>query len=131
MDRLNLTHKIFALAVVLLFVINQAMLIRIQQNMNELLPELRVKNEVIKQGTGVNAQVIIKLHDNQTVEGYISQISDDCFTVKNPETEQETRIAYNTVEQVKEIEVPGAIRFAGAMIETAETLDVLFEAVFC
>jgi len=131
MERSNITHKIFSLAVVLLFAINQAMLIQIQQNINERLPELRVKNEVVKQGTGENAQVVVKLRGDQTIEGFISRISDDGFTVTDPGTRRETRIAFGAVEQVKKIEALAIMNFAAGLIETAETLDVLFEAVFC
>lgn len=130
MDRLNLIHKIFVLAVISLFAINQAMLIRIQQNMSEALPALSVKNEVIKQGTGENAQVVVRLQNDQTVEGYISQISDDSFTVTNQETRQETRIAYNMVEEVKKNHDLPVVKFALALAETAEMFGCLLKTAF-
>ncbi len=130
MDRVNIIHKFLALVIVALFSINQAMLTQIQQNMNKSLPELRIKNEVIKQGTGGDALVIVKLRGNQTVEGFISQIGEDSFTVTNPETQQKAKLAYNSVEQIEKNESAPIVEFAVRFVEMAKVFGCLMEEVF-
>lgn len=100
MDKLSILHKLFALAVTILCAISQATLIQIQHIRDELHPELRVKNEVVKKAKDENPKVVVRLRDNKILEGYIRQISDSTFTIMNPETGEEIAITYETVEEI-------------------------------
>ncbi len=130
MERLNILHKFFAFAVVGLFAVNQAMLIQIQRDINQTLPELRIKTEVVKQRTGENARVLVRLQNDETVEGYISRVAADSFTGTNSETRNETKLDFNTVAAVIKIEPSDEAEFAAAVIETAEAVELLLKAIF-
>lgn len=129
MEKLYLLNKILMLAVVALFAINQTMLIQNQRNISELLPELKIKNEVLKQGVGEETQITVKLRNHNTLEGYISQISDDTFTLKNSKTKEETIVAFKTVEQVNRIENSPELKLGIALISTTETIWSVLQAV--
>ncbi len=129
MEKLYLLNKILMLAVVALFAINQTMLIQTQRNISELLPDLKIRNEVLKQGVGKETQITVKLRNHNTLEGYISQISDDTFTLKNSETKEETIVAFKTVEQVNRIENSPEIKLGIALISTTETVWSVIKAV--
>lgn len=128
MNKLNILHKLFALAVTALFAVTQAMLIQIQQNIDEALPGWRIKNEVVRQGTGENARVVVTLRNDETVAGFISRVSDDQFTVVNPETSEETTIDYKAVARVDKIDA--GVEFIIALLETANAGELLIKAIF-
>lgn len=129
MEKLYLLNKILMLAVVTLFAINQAMLIQTQRNISELLPELKIRNEILKKGVGEETQITVKLRNHNTLEGYISQISDDTFTLTNSETKEETIVAFKTVEQVNRIENSPELKLGIALISTTETIWSVLQAV--
>lgn len=124
MNGLNILHKFFALAVTLLFAVNQAMFE--QQHIGETLPERRVKNEVVTRG--INAPVIVRLHDKSTLEGCISRITDDSFTVTNPETGEAATIEYNAVARVYLMDA--ATELVVALVETASVGESILKAIF-
>ncbi|HRH45789.1 MAG TPA: hypothetical protein PKY82_29375 [Pyrinomonadaceae bacterium] len=129
MEKLYLLNKILMLAVVALFAINQTMLIQTQRNISELLPELKIKNEVLKQGVGEDTQITVKLRNHNILEGYISQICDDTFILKNSETKEETIVAFKTVEEVKKVENSPEVELGIALISTTETVWSVIKAV--
>lgn len=129
MEKLYLLNKILMLAVVALFAINQTMLIQTQRNISELLPELKIRNEVLKQGVGEETQITVKLRNHNILEGYISQICDDTFILKNSETKEETIVAFKTVEQVNNLESSPEIKLGIAFISTTETVWSVIKAV--
>jgi hypothetical protein len=61
----------------------------------------RVRMDVFKLGVGKKAQVDVKLRDNSKVKGYISEATDDAFTVVNSTNGSNQRIAYAGVANVK------------------------------
>lgn len=97
--------------------------------MSEILPELKIKNEILKQGIVEEAQIIVKLRNHNILEGFISRLSDDTFTLKNSETKEEIIVAYKTVEQIKRVENAQEIKLGVAIIEMTETIKTVIEAV--
>ncbi len=68
---------------------------------NELRLATKVKENIEKLGTGEQAKVKITLKDKSKIEGYVSQISADSFTVTNSKTGLETMVDYSQVKKVK------------------------------
>ena len=61
----------------------------------------KARAEVARRGTGEKSRVRIKLRGGVEVKGYISQASEDKFTIVNQETGSPTVIAYSDVEKVR------------------------------
>ena len=61
----------------------------------------KVKVNVLKLGTGESARVKVKLRDQGKLEGYISDVGDETFTVTNRKTGVATTIAYPQVKSVQ------------------------------
>jgi len=87
-----------------------------------------VKSEVVRQGTGENARVLVRLHDGKSVEGYITRIAADRFTVVTPETREETTVYYKTVAEINKIDE--TTKLVIALPETANTGELLIKAIF-
>lgn len=68
---------------------------------NNLSQVEKVKANVFKRGTGSKAKVNIKMQNGTKVKGFISQTSDDSFTLTDSETMQTTTLAYTDVAEVK------------------------------
>lgn len=63
--------------------------------------EEKVKSGIAKLGTGTESKVKLKLKDGTKIKGYISEISEDQFVVKNEKTGESVNVAYSRVKQVK------------------------------
>ena len=61
----------------------------------------RVKAGILKLGTGKDAMVAVKLHDNKVLVGYITEAKDDSFVVSDAKTGTDSPLAYADVTQVK------------------------------
>jgi len=61
----------------------------------------KVRTKVARIGIGKKARVDVKLHDDTKVKGYISDASQDSFTVTDIKTGTPRTIAYVDVAQVK------------------------------
>lgn len=61
----------------------------------------KIKANVVKRGTGENKRVVVKRLDGTKLKGYISQTSEDSFTLTDSKTKQSNLIAYRDVTQVK------------------------------
>jgi hypothetical protein len=61
----------------------------------------KVKINVLKLGTGETARVKVKLRDKTKLEGYISAVDGEGFTVTNPKTGMATTVAYPQVKSVQ------------------------------
>lgn len=61
----------------------------------------KVKAAITKLGTGVESRVEVKLRDKTKVKGYVSEITEDSFTLVNAETNAVTKIPYSQAKQVK------------------------------
>ena len=61
----------------------------------------KVKQGILKLGTGETALVKIKLRDKTKLEGYVSAVGDESFAVTDVKTGIATTVAYPQVKQVK------------------------------
>ncbi len=61
----------------------------------------KVKQSIVKLGSGESALVKIKLRDKTKLEGFVSAISDDSFVVTDIKTGIAVTVAYSQVKQVK------------------------------
>jgi hypothetical protein len=71
-----------------------------QQGATEALQVAKIKQEVAKRGTGEKAQVKVKLRDKTEVRGFIYQIREDSFIVRNAKTGADRAISYSDVKDV-------------------------------
>ena len=62
----------------------------------------KVKNELLKLGTGINARVEVKLRDKTKLKGYISQINENSFVVVEDNTNTPTEVPYPQTKQSRE-----------------------------
>ena len=61
----------------------------------------KVKTEISKLGVGRDAKVKVKLKDGTKLEGYVSEIKEDSFTVVNTKNGNATSVPYPSAKQVK------------------------------
>ena len=61
----------------------------------------KIKANVLKLGTGESTRVKVKLRDKAKLEGYISDSSEETFTVTNRKTGVATTVAYQDVKSVQ------------------------------
>ena len=60
----------------------------------------KVKAAIVKLGTGRESQVKVKLRDKTKITGYVSEITEDNFTVIDEKTNSARKIPYPQVKQV-------------------------------
>ena len=61
----------------------------------------KIRAGIYKLGIGKDARVEVKLRDKTELQGYISEVSEDSFTVTDLKTEASSVVAYPNVRQVK------------------------------
>jgi hypothetical protein len=61
----------------------------------------KVKLGIAKLGAGKDSKVKLKLKDGTKLKGYISEISEDEFFVKNEKTDEIVGVPYSSVKQIK------------------------------
>jgi hypothetical protein len=61
----------------------------------------KIKTAIFKLGTGKNARVVLKLQNKTELRGYISEISDESFTIVNESNNSSSKIPYPEVKQLK------------------------------
>lgn len=61
----------------------------------------KVKNELVKLGTGTDARVEVKLRDKTKLKGYVSQINEDSFVVVKDNTNTPVEVSYSQTKQIK------------------------------
>ncbi len=61
----------------------------------------KVKAGIAKLGTGKDAKINVKLKDGTKLKGYVSEISEDSFTVTDHETGKATVVPYPNAKQVR------------------------------
>ena len=69
----------------------------------------KVKTEIAKLGTGTDAKVKVKLKDGTKLEGYVSEIKADSFTVVDKKSGNATPIPYPSVKHVKGSNLSGNV----------------------
>ena len=68
---------------------------------SEALRTAKVKENIVRLGTGEKVRVKIKLNDNRKIEGSVIEATEESFTVKNLKTGETTEIAYGQVKKAK------------------------------
>ena len=71
------------------------------QSLSEQQATEKVRSKVLKMGVGVNARVEVKLKDNTQLKGYISDASQDSFTVVESKTGSSKTVSYADTSSVK------------------------------
>ena len=61
----------------------------------------KIKQKVIKFGVGEKARATVKLKNGTRIKGYISQASENDFTVRDAKTDAPTVVSYGDVEKIK------------------------------
>jgi len=61
----------------------------------------KLKEGVVKLGTGAGARVEVKLKDKTKLKGYVSEVGDEGFSVVDAKTGTATHVAYAQVQKVK------------------------------
>jgi hypothetical protein len=61
----------------------------------------KIKENVCKLGTGVEARVEVRLQDGRKVKGYIREATEDSFVVVEEKTGTATTILYSAISQLK------------------------------
>jgi hypothetical protein len=61
----------------------------------------KIKANVLKLGTGESTRVKVKLRDQTKLEGYISDVSAETFTVTNRKTGMAATVAYPQVKSIQ------------------------------
>ena len=72
----------------------------------------KVKAGIAKLGIGNESRVKVKLRDKREIKGYISEITEDSFTVVSEKTSLATNISYSQVKQVKGNNLSTGVRIA-------------------
>lgn len=87
----------------------------------------KVKTNIAKLGTGTQAKVEVKLKNGTKLKGYISQINDDNFVVKDVNTGAETIVPYPQTKQVKGNNLNTGVKIAiGIGIGVGATILILY-----
>ncbi|MDQ4120649.1 MAG: hypothetical protein M3209_04280 [Acidobacteriota bacterium] len=91
----------FALCCLLLAATNSTLISAQTNTNNNAASAAKIKANVAKRGTGENKRVVVKRLDGTKLKGYISQASEDSFTLVVSETNQPVSLAYGDVAQLK------------------------------
>ena len=87
--------------VCLLSVAANSALVSAQTNTDRTASSLaKIKNDVSKRGTGEKSRVEVKMLDGTKLNGYISQMDENSFTLVDRKTKQPSSIAYRDVAKV-------------------------------
>lgn len=72
----------------------------------------KVKTEILKLGTGPDAQIKLKLRDKTKLEGYVSEANENDFTVVSSHNGTATTVAYPQVGQARGNNLNGGVKIA-------------------
>ena len=89
----------------------------------------KVKANIAKLGTGKDARVEVKLRDKTKLKGYVSQISENSFTVVDEKTGNASEIAYPNAKQVKGNNLSTGVKIVigvGIVIAIVVLIEVLY-----
>ncbi len=89
----------------------------------------KVKTAVQKRGTGENKRVEVKMLNGTKLKGYVSQASEDSFTLVNAKTKQPSTIAYGDVAKVSNRASKGDIIILGIVAGAAVVAAVVVGAI--
>lgn len=125
-------RKLFSLALVALLISSFGMRLVYADSKEEKQARFveKVKVNVLKLGTGEAARVKVKLQDKTKLEGYISAIGEEAFTVTDQKTGVATTVAYLQVKSVKGNNLSTGAKIAiGVGIAAAVIFIILFKVI--
>ena len=61
----------------------------------------KIRNEVLRMGTGPKARVEAKLRDETKLKGYISSVDENSFAITNDKTGSVNKVSYDQVVHIK------------------------------
>lgn len=111
--------KKFLVAPLLLLILNLAMTPTVWASGNsekEAKLAEKVKTGIAKLGAGTDSKVKLKLKDGTKLKGFISEISEDGFVVKNEKTGESVSVPYSSVKQVRGNNLRGDVIAVVALI---------------
>lgn len=88
----------------------------------------KVKVNITKLGTGIDAKVKLKLKDGTKLKGYISQINADSFVVVNEKSGAISEVSYSSPKQVKGNNLSGGVALAIGIGLIAAFVIIIFVA---
>lgn len=90
----------------------------------------KVKASVLKLGTGEAARVKVKLRDKTKLEGYLSAVGEEDFTITDLKTGAATTVTYPQVKSVKGNNLSTGAKIAiGVGIAAAVILIILLKVI--
>ena len=92
----------------------------------------KVKEAIVKLGTGEGARVQLTLRDGRKLKGYVREAGQDTFVVVDPKTGAATTVAYPEVKEIKPNKLSSAAKTGlklGAVVGIALGLSVLLVVV--
>ncbi len=95
---------------------------------------VKVKNAVYKRGTGEKSRVSVKMINGTKLKGYISERSENSFTLVDAKTKQSSSIAYDDVAKVDNRSTKGdkiALYILGGAGITAAVVLAVFLGKYC
>ena len=72
----------------------------------------KVKADVARLGTGVDAKVTVKLKDGTKLKGYVSEAKQNSFVIVEEKTGRTTEVPYNSATQVKGRNLSAGVKIA-------------------
>lgn len=72
----------------------------------------KVRREIVKLGTGKDAQISVKLRDKTKLSGYVSRVEEQSFFVTDTKTGAETEVAYPNVTKATGANMPTGAKIA-------------------
>jgi hypothetical protein len=125
-------RKLFSLALVMLLINSAGIRLAHAESKEEKQARFaeKVKVNVLKLGTGETARVKVKLRDKTKLEGYVSAIGEDDFTITDLKTGAATTVAYPQVKSVKGNNLSTGAKIAiGVGIAAAVILIILWKVI--
>ena len=102
----------FVLVILLLNIVGTSSAYASSNGEKEARLAQKIKENINRLGTGKDARVEIKLQDKTKLKGYISQISENSFTIVDEKTRNAIEVSYSKAKQVKGNNLSTGIKIA-------------------
>ncbi len=119
----------FALIFLLLATANSSLISAQTQTDKDASSIAKIKATVVKRGTGENKRVEVKMLNGTKLKGYVSQASEDSFTLVDAKTKQPSTIAYGDVAKVSNRLSKGDVIILGIVAGAAVVAAVVVGAI--
>ena len=94
-------QKLVSLALMGLLILLLAFVPASAQSQDEARQTEKVKQTILKLGTGAKARVEIALKDNRKLQGHVTEITDDHFVIIDSKTGAATTVLYSQVQHIR------------------------------